>query len=163
MKGGYKIPYNPVPTLQQIDKGINLARCWEELWNELHHQGDIGEASYASLVKLVELQQKVVTPDWNFYTLTLTILTEQYRKTNPVVPGWLKNDFEKAIDSLYTLCLRDLEKANDPALVQSILSVLAFLKKETKLAVFIGYSDPAAIEEYLEEKLAWNELYEFKK
>jgi hypothetical protein len=47
--GGYRKPYNPVPILQKLKEQGNVEACWEELWNELHHQGDVDLASYASV------------------------------------------------------------------------------------------------------------------
>lgn len=42
MHGGYRIPYDASAPLIQLEAGRHV---WDELWNELHHQGDVGDAS----------------------------------------------------------------------------------------------------------------------
>lgn len=37
--GGYRVPYDPRPAIAKLDNGDRHA-AWDELWNELHHQGD---------------------------------------------------------------------------------------------------------------------------
>jgi hypothetical protein len=46
LQGGYRIPYDASKTLVRMERGESV---WEELWNELHHQGDVGVASYAAI------------------------------------------------------------------------------------------------------------------
>lgn len=70
------------------------ADVWEELWNELHHQGDIGIASYAAVPHIVRISAEVSNRDWNFYGLLATIEVEPHRKGNPAVPDWLIQDYK---------------------------------------------------------------------
>jgi hypothetical protein len=56
LKGGYREIYDPTPALARLESGVALGEAWEELWNELHHQGDVGEASYTVVPGLVETQ-----------------------------------------------------------------------------------------------------------
>src|SRR5947208_2158398 len=45
LTGGYKIPFDPRPSLRKLESQQDTAAAWEELWEELHHQGDVGDAS----------------------------------------------------------------------------------------------------------------------
>ena len=58
LAGGYRTPYAPTPALARFESGTRLAETWDELWNELHHQGDVGEASYAAVPALVEIRRR---------------------------------------------------------------------------------------------------------
>jgi hypothetical protein len=49
LKGGYKTPFDPRPSLQKLESQQDTATAWRDLWEDLHHQGDVGDASYASL------------------------------------------------------------------------------------------------------------------
>jgi hypothetical protein len=42
MRGGYGVPYDASVPLAKLAAGQAV---WDELWNELHHQGDLGEAA----------------------------------------------------------------------------------------------------------------------
>jgi hypothetical protein len=48
--GGYRVSYDASVALRSIQDGIDV---WDELWEELHHQGDVDIASYASVPQLV--------------------------------------------------------------------------------------------------------------
>jgi len=96
MKGGYKVIYDPRPALRSLEKGVNLDAAWDELWNELHHQGDVGEASNAAIPHLVRIQKQTRNLDWNLYALVSTIETQRHAKNNPALPGHLKVDLHVA-------------------------------------------------------------------
>jgi hypothetical protein len=48
-RGGYNraVATNVVPFLTRLASGSVSEDDWRILWDDLHHQGDIGEASYA--------------------------------------------------------------------------------------------------------------------
>jgi len=55
LAGGYRIPYDPRPALSKLAANFADKSAWDELWNELHHQGNVGEASYAAVTALVDI------------------------------------------------------------------------------------------------------------
>jgi hypothetical protein len=59
---GYRVPYDP---LRNLARREDVAAAWNELWNELHHQGNIGEASFAALPHLVRIHEARGLADWN--------------------------------------------------------------------------------------------------
>ena len=71
LRGGYGEPYDPRDAMRRLsDSDVS---AWEELWQELHHQGDVGEASYAALPALVRVHEARGVADWNTYALAATI------------------------------------------------------------------------------------------
>lgn len=159
LKGGYKLPYDPRPALRQLEAGGDRESSWEELWNELHHQGDVGEVSYAAVPHLVRIATQSSLVDWNLYALVGTIEIERHRKTNPPVPGWLVKSYRQAWRDLLHLAMRDLPRVEDPVAISAILGVIALAKGQLKLGAFILHSDPSEIDEWLEERDAWSESY----
>src|SRR5688500_1463687 len=89
LHGGYRLLYDPTPALRRLAAEWENAPAWEELWNELHHQGDVGEASYAALTVIAELARAVASRGWNVYALAATIETERHAQRNPSLPTWL--------------------------------------------------------------------------
>jgi hypothetical protein len=159
LQGGYRVEFDPRPALHDIEAGRRIKAAWELLWEELHHQGDVGEASYAAvphLVRILEARSKV---DWNFYALISTIEIERHRRRNPAVPAWLRNSYRDAWRRIPEIALRDLGRTDDPVAVTSILGALAIAKGQLKLGVFIAYADPSEIDEWLEDRNAWSECY----
>ena len=73
LEGGYRVAYNPMGALRRFEAGEVQSDIWRELGNELHHQGDVGIASYATIPQLVDLQRRTRKLDWNLYALAATI------------------------------------------------------------------------------------------
>jgi hypothetical protein len=58
--GGYRMPYDasvPLTRLEQATSSEEIDAIFAELWNELHHQGDVGLASYFSVPHILHHYQ----------------------------------------------------------------------------------------------------------
>lgn len=130
---------------------------WEELWEELHHQGDLGLASYAAVPHLVRLARQ--KRDWNIYALVGLIETERHSKTNPVMPDWLLSDYQQALDQLVKLALEDLSQPGETILIQSALAVVALGHRLAQLGALLLQMDESEISEWTEARLCWSEVY----
>lgn len=156
LAGGYKTPYDPCDALRRLEAGEN---AWDELWEELHHQGDVGEASYATVPHLVRIAKSLPRRDWNFYGLVSTIEVERHRKSNPIIPSWLVTDYKEAMAGMLELALADLHGETDRATILSILGATALAKGYVTLGALISHSDDSEIVEVLDQYDAWTELY----
>jgi hypothetical protein len=58
LTGGYRTAFDPRPLLARLETKHGTAVVWHELWEEPCHQGDVGEASYASVPPLVRIHRK---------------------------------------------------------------------------------------------------------
>ena len=131
--GGYRVPYDPRKALVALEQGDETESAWEELWNELFHQGDVGEASYAAVPHLVRIHAARAVADWNTYALVAAIEIARRSGHNPELPASLSDAYQAAWREIVTLGLRDLETAEDPSLVTSILGVIAIGKGQFAL------------------------------
>jgi hypothetical protein len=145
MRGGHKAPYDATSALRQLEEGDDDA--WDELWENLHHQGDVGEASYAAIPHLVRIHRAVRPLDWNLYSLAAIVEIERHRESNPPLPDWLAPGYESAWAELGSCALVDLAEANDPSLIRAALGVIALAKGEFKLGVLISELDESEIDE----------------
>ncbi len=156
LTGGYRVPYDASVPLARLERGEDV---WDELWEELHHQGDVGDASYASVPHLVRICGALPRRDWNVYALVSTIEVERHRKSNPPLPEWVGADYERALRDLLALGLSDLGRVEDATTIRSILGAVALAKGALELGAWISFSDDSEIEEMLDERQAWSELY----
>jgi hypothetical protein len=104
------------------------AGVWEELWTELHHQGDVGDASYAAVPHLVRIHRTHGRIDWNTYALVATIELARDSRSNPAMPEWLADGYGRALEELAGLALEQLKDAKDPESVRSMLAIIAIWK-----------------------------------
>jgi hypothetical protein len=156
LHGGFRMPYDASDTLRRLEQGDDV---WDELWGNLHHQGDIGEASYAAVPHLARIAKGLTSRDWNPYSLVSTIEIERHRKANPPLPSWLEDDYRAAWQEILLMAITDLSSVNDPLTIRSILGAVALAKGQLKLGAMISYLDKSEIDEFLEEHDAWSRLY----
>lgn len=132
LNGGYGEPYDPRAAIRRLSE--NGSSAWDELWQELHHQGDVGEASYAAIPALVRVHRARGIADWNTYALAVTIEEARHNSNNPPVPDWLRADYEAAWRDLETNALREFSAASSDELSDSIIATLAVAKGRLTLA-----------------------------
>jgi hypothetical protein len=125
LTGGYKTPFDPRPCLQKIERREDAAAAWQELWEELHHQGDVGDASYAAVPELVRIHRGESAVDWNPYAMVAIIELARTESKNPEVPDWLQKDYFGSIQELARLGTKDVLSADEPETKRAILGVIA--------------------------------------
>jgi hypothetical protein len=128
LSGGYRTPFDPRHLLAMLQSNTDSSKVWNELWNELHHQGDVGEASYAAVPHLVQIYLATQTIDWNTYALVATIELARGKGGNPEVPHWFKAEYFLAIQYLAQKGLKEIASAKIDEEVRTILSVIALWK-----------------------------------
>lgn len=128
LTGGYRIKFDPRPLLAELESAENKETAWHELWEELHHQGDVGEASYASVPYLVRIHRTSSTVDWNTYAIVAVIELARGKGKNPEVPNWLEEDYHRAIRELAEIGVADIWRTDEPETVRAILGVIAIAK-----------------------------------
>ncbi|ATQ42676.1 hypothetical protein [Caulobacter mirabilis] len=135
LKGGYRTPYDPRPAVRALEAGENEDAVWEDLWEEVHHQGDVGDASYVVVVELARLLSEGRSLGWNAYAMAGTIETARLRSAaNPAVPLWLSQDYAVAWVRLRDSALAVLPMADEDDLIGPALAVIALQKGLPALA-----------------------------
>jgi len=87
----------PRDALRALEARPDTSSAWQELWAELRHQGDIGEASYVAVPHLVRIHAHRGVPDWNTYALVATIERCRLRGRNPAVPQKLRSAYTRLL------------------------------------------------------------------
>lgn len=128
MTAGYKVPFDPRPLLKRLETEGNTTEVWQKLWEELYHQGDVGEASFAAVPFLVRSYQKRGVLDWNTYGIVATIELARNTGGNPDVPGWIVDDYFQAIKELAEIGVAEVLQATTADDVCARLSVIAIYK-----------------------------------
>lgn len=128
LKGAYGVLFDPRPLLTSLRSANGTGAIWQELWTNLYHQGDVGEASYAAVTQLISLAQEGRLLDWNAYALTAAIELARDHPQNPKVPQWLQLDYEEAFQRLVENGLSVFPGKQSNETDRSILSILALSK-----------------------------------
>lgn len=100
-RGGYnRTPYDVVPLIRQLHQEGASSRFWELAWAELHHQGDVGEASYALVPYLVDFQSRQRELDEQLFHFCVIIDLAQPENNNPPIPPELEFSYAMALRKL---------------------------------------------------------------
>ena len=140
LEGGYRTVYDPRPALQALELGEDR---WDELWEELHHQGDVGTASYAA----VSILARSARDDIHLYALVSTIEIERHRPGNPPLPDWLREEYREAWALLKTRALAELSECRDPLRLRTMMGVLALAAGCLRLGTVLAHSDESELQE----------------
>ena len=135
--GGYRTVFDPRPSLHNLESNVRVKEAWHELWEELHHQGDVGEASYAAVPHLVRIHGERKLEEWDTYALVAVIELARGKGKNPEVPEWLKEEYFSAIQDLARLGSTEILRAKDPETIRAILSILALARGARTYARFL--------------------------
>lgn len=128
MTGGYRTPFDPRPLLKRLKTDSETTAVWHELWDGLHHQGDIGEASFASVPYLVSCCRERGVLDWNIYAMVAIIELARKEGTNPDVPRWIADDYFQAIRELAEIGVKEVLQSDNVDDIRAILSIVAIEK-----------------------------------
>lgn len=152
-KGGYKYPYDASLLLRQLENASQedeINSILDELWQELHHQGDVEVASYMSVPHLIRIVNEKHLNNLDILNLICTIEVQRH-KNNPPLPEEYKSDYESSLEELIKFPLLEIDENWDLETSAIILTAIALSKGQTKLACAIFYMDREdVIDEFLE-------------
>lgn len=155
LAGGFGPLCNPTAALKKLEGGSEVAGAWDDLWHNLHHQGTVGEASYAAVPHLVRIQQRTRSLDWNLYALIATIEVARHAGGNPPMPEWLKGDYDDAWQELTEFAIDDLRAARDQTNVRARLMVVALGKGLRATGALLTHHGDNEIREILLDRDEW--------
>lgn len=150
LRGGYHTPFDASSPLRSLVEASDLRPVWEELWDGLHHQGDVGEASYAAVPNLVYICGKRKITDWNLFALPSAVEICRWRPQNPPLPSWLEDSYGKAWDQLFELGLGAIRSSNDQFVAKAVLGVIAIHKGLRQIGRLLAESDAGELREMYE-------------
>ena len=83
LKAGYRVPIDLRPLLRRLESETDVSPTWLEIWQELYHQGDVDEGSFAAIPHLVRIHRQRGVVDWNTYNLTAAVELARGTGRNP--------------------------------------------------------------------------------
>ena len=112
-----------------------------------HHQGDVGDASYAAVPELVRIHRNSSVADWNLYGIVAIIELARTESQNPEVPEWLRDDYFRSLQELAQMGTKAILSADESEAKRAILSVIAIAKGlRTHGKFLVAYSEDELLE-----------------
>ena len=154
LQGGYKIPYNasrPLKKLRDATRQEEFAIIFNELWDNLHHQGDVGVASYLSIPQLVSICINKKSLDWNFIGLCVLIENCRLDEHNPELPKEYQDVYFEALSQFERYLLLNFKSITDQTALRLTLGLFATVNGQSGLGRAIEILDEDMLPEFLEQ------------
>jgi hypothetical protein len=154
VEGGYKIPYNasrPLRKLRDATQKDEIENIFAELWENLHHQGDVGLASYLAVPQLVSICIEKKSLDWNFIGLCVLIENSRIEEHNPQLPVEFQDLYFDSLVQFEKYLLLNFKSIADRDALRLTLALFATVNGQPGLGKAIENLDEDLLKEFLEE------------
>ena len=151
--GGYRVPYDASSALRQLLDDGATQELWEELWNELHHQDDVDQVSYAAVPWLVEFTRRSLKLDWN--ALALVAVIELARPFNPGVQTELSDAYFAALRSLPEILGAHPDQQWSEEVVRSAAACIALARGQRWYGKACFELDRGTAAKWFSEEFGW--------
>lgn len=153
-EGGYRTPYDASILLKQFELTSDpeiINSILNELWEELHHQGDVGLASYMSVPHLIRIAKQKQIFNTNLLGL-VTVIEIQRQKNNPSLFKEYEEDYFNSLKQLIELTSFGFKQDWDLKTASAVLSAIAISKNQSKLGnAILNMDSEDIIDEFLED------------
>ena len=153
--GGYRTAFDasvPLTLLEAAKDSETITDIWEQLWEELHHQGDVGLASYLALPQLVRIGTQKNLFDWNLLAICSTIEQQRHAGHNPQLPAEFQDYYLKGLSDLRAFAVSNLTKDLDKTTLIMALSAIATCGGQIKLGkAIMEMEDEDLLDEFLQQ------------
>jgi hypothetical protein len=152
LEGGYREEYDASAALSMLEAGSGADESlWEELWENLHHQGDVGVASYAAVPHVARIIRRRNILDYNPFALAVVIELSRGRGSNPELPDWLEESYPRALTDMAEYACENFKRDWDSSLLKAALSLIAIVKGSRDLGELIFEVDEGYEKQLLEK------------
>jgi hypothetical protein len=154
LNGGYKMPYDvsrPLRKLQGAESRKEMQIIFDELWENLHHQGDVGLASYLAVPQLISICIHKKSLDWNFIGLCVLIENCRVDDRNPELPKEYDEAYFGSLTQFEKYLLLNFKNIVDRTALRLTLALLATINGQPGLGKALEILDEGALEEFLKQ------------
>ncbi len=154
LKGGHQMTFDvsvPLKRLEATKDKKEIENIYRELWNELHHQGNVGLASYMAVPQMVRIAKERNLFNWNVLALCATIEQQRHLGQNPTLPMLYEDYYQNGLTELKKFVVDNIRPIKDEITFRSALSVLAACNGYAKLSKAIIEMSNDVLDEFLEQ------------
>jgi hypothetical protein len=134
-RGGYnRAPVDAVSLIRTLLDHGATEDFWRAVWDDLHHQGDIGEASYAIIPYLVEHQSRQRQLDEQLYHYCAVVELARLENGNPPIPSEIELAYAHALRRLLVIGAELMDRGCGEAAVMGVTAMTALAAGHRTLA-----------------------------
>ncbi len=140
MHGGYLLAYDASAVLLGFMKSSAPQKtAWDELWDNLYHQHDVGIASYAVMPWLLKIYLEKGWIDYQLPTYAFAVEEARSKYDNPPIPDWLAVDYRESVVGLIQYCMGKRAECDDPNFKKAVVLLEAIMVGALDLAELVDF------------------------
>ncbi len=140
MDGGYRRPYDASVILRFLEALVEPSKqFWDEVWNNLYHQYDVGLASYAVMPWLLKIYREKNWVDYELPNYAYAVEDARSRANNPKLPNSWVGEYRESIEGINAYCLGKRLESDDPNFRKGVVLLTAILVGATDIAELIDF------------------------
>lgn len=153
MEDEYDFFYEEIASLiERLEKSEpNDSDLWWEIWDKLHHQGDVWISSYVAVPKIFEIYKKREWLDANLPAIFAVIENCRQQEKNPALPNWLEKEYFRTLNETVKYCAKHVSKDWDRELLLYFLMLVCAIKQNQGLYELLDVVSGEGDEKYLLE------------
>ncbi|HMS40310.1 MAG TPA: hypothetical protein PKE69_08795 [Pyrinomonadaceae bacterium] len=109
------------------------ADIWWEIWDTVHHQGDVWVSSYIAVPKILEIYEEKKWLDYNLPAVISVIENCRQKENNPQLPDWLKEEYFQALHKTVQYCAEKISSDWNRDFLISFLQLVCAIKQNQGL------------------------------
>jgi len=148
--GGYRVPCDVVAILENVLAKPYDRAAWDSFWQELYHQGDIGEASLSAIPFLAKKLIESSYDGADLWAYVGSIQIAKGQQGNPDIPEWLSEDYLLAMKQLINYAHLRIPITKNTETLRYMFGFLLWMKDEKTFGQALIELTPDVIEEALE-------------
>jgi hypothetical protein len=141
-----------LPLLEKLGESLETdSKVWWNIWDLLHHQGDVFGISYFSVPEIFKLYKEKNWLDANLPALLATIENCRQDEKNPKVPEWLEKEYFETLEKAIIYCANKNSENWDRELLANFLMLTCAVKKSQGLYYLIDLATDEENEKFIIE------------
>ncbi len=122
------------PLLEKLKaKEIPDADIWWEIWDIVHHQGDVWISSYIAVPQIFKIYKEKNWLDYNLPGVLSVIENCRQKESNPRLPDWLEKEYFQTLHKTVQYCAEKISSDWDRDLLISFLMLICAVKQKQGL------------------------------
>ncbi len=140
MDGGYRRPYDASEIIRSLQVSVQPKQdFWDEVWNNLYHQHDVGVASYAVMPWLLKIYKEKNWVDYQLPNYAFAVEQARLMGHNPTLPNLWAKEYQESIEGINDYCLRKRLECNDANFKKAVVLLTATLVGATGIAELVDF------------------------
>jgi hypothetical protein len=153
-KGAYNIPYDASRALRRLRDNSHpqdAKMIFAELWDNLHHQGNVELASYLAVPHLVSICISKNSFDWNYIGLCVVIENCRLKDHNPELVSEVESTYFDSLRTFESYLLLNFKSITDQTALRLSLALFATLRGQPDLGRAIELLDDGLLTKLLSQ------------